>query len=98
MNASNGVGMFPSPVTPGQEAGLAASTRLCPLECVWPCARCASHRWLYLCCNEGVWSSGCSLSRELQLRRGVYGAAAVPDGEVRVHCDCLQAGVTGDSC
>lgn len=39
MSSSNGVGTLPTPATLGQEARLAATTRLRPLECVWPCAR-----------------------------------------------------------
>lgn len=41
MNSSPGVGTLPTPATLGQEARLAATARLCPLECVWPCARSA---------------------------------------------------------
>lgn len=41
VNSSHGVGTLSTPATLGQEARLATTTRLCPLECVWSHARSA---------------------------------------------------------
>lgn len=41
VSSSRGVGTLSTPATLGQEAHLATTARLCPLECVWPRARSA---------------------------------------------------------
>lgn len=63
MSSSNGVGTLPTPATLGQEARLAATARLRPLERVWPRARSVpANGSLTPCGGVGVRSAACSLS------------------------------------
>lgn len=55
MNSSSDVGTLPTLATLGQEAWLAATFRLFPLECIWPCARSVPAIGGYTpCCSVGM--------------------------------------------
>lgn len=94
LTSGNGVGTLPSPLTPGPEPRLAASTRLCPPERAWLCARSAP-------ALGGLTPAAVRVCGQLvapfPLRPGVYETATTLNYGVRVPRDCLQAGVTGNS-